>query len=435
MTQQSCSTFDTDVIEVGVASDQVVSPEEELKEEKDLEEDLEASGFCKDDIYSKYLIRHYKKINKAKRYKSRRSRRNYKFKRETQSLHYAVSRLQGPMKPYFGGIPVVSNRRVAHWISFFQNKGRRSFLKWMARGAVFKKTIGPILLKEGVPEELFYLAMVESGFNNRAYSKASATGAWQFMGGTARRYGLQIDYWVDERRDLVKSTKAASGLLKDLYARFGDWYLAMAAYNAGPGKISRAIRKTKSRNFWKIADSRYIRSETKNYVPKMLAALTLASNPREYGFAIDEDLIEHENLGLAVIDRPVRLKEVALKLGYSLKKIRKWNPELTRDLTPPKRLWSSDKGYSLVLPQKSLALFERVKNDLTHLEIKDIKTYHIKSGDTLSQVARKFKVSVRKILNFNPKLSPRRLRIGKKIAIPVPSVVTHARKSKGKKFG
>jgi membrane-bound lytic murein transglycosylase D len=197
----------------------------------------------------------------------------------------------------------------------------------------------------------------------------------------------------------------------------------MAAYNAGPGTVNRSIRKAKSRNFWEISKTRYLPRETKNYVPKMLAALILAKNPEKHGFDIKKDperMIPHEGVHL---DKPVDLAEVARKLKLPLRKIKYWNPELRKNITPPqsqlKRLGGT---YYLRLPPEQVEAFETIKPQLALIEVKDILLHKINSGDTLYQIARKYKVSMKKLLKLNPNLSARTLRIGKQIAIPVPSV-------------
>ena len=321
---------------------------------------------------------------------------------------------------------MVRNAKVDRWIHFFEGDGRSTYMKWLVRGENFKEILGPILKEKGLPKELFYLAMIESGFNNRAYSRASATGTWQFMAATARLYGLKVNYWMDERRDPVKSTVAAAKYLKDLYTEFGDWYLAIASYNAGPGRVNRAIRRLKTRDFWKIAESRYIKGETKNYVPKMLAALHIGTNPEKYGFYYKPSDADYTPTSVAYIDRPVKLNDVSSQLNIPLKLLRRWNPELIKGITPPMHR-ISEKTYPIRMPKSYVSTFDSIKPQLARLEIKDVKIHRIRRGETLSTIARRYKVSLRKILKMNPKLRPRRLRPGKKIAIPIPAVVTKAR--------
>lgn len=381
---------------------------------------------CSDSIYGKYLQNQYMKPKnkRLKNIRSRSYRKHLHNRYKRQARYHAEKTLNGPKAPYFGGVPVVKTPLVKKWMHYYTTrKGRRTFTKWLIRSRTYEKAIIPLLKKEGVPKELFFLAMIESGFNNVAYSRASATGTWQFMKPTARLYGLKVNHWVDERRDLFKSTLAAARYLRDLYGRFDDWYLAIAAYNAGPGKIQRAIRKVKSRDYWKIAKTRYIRAETKHYVPKMLAALIIASNLEEYGFHISHNPDDFIPQTTVEIKRPLELREIATKLGVSYKQIKRWNPEITRNITPPLQKKNNYIPYALRLPPQYSAKFNEISDTLSVLEIKNVLLHKIRRGDTLGGLARKYKIKVRKIISLNPKIRARALRIGRKIAIPIPAII------------
>ena len=181
-------------------------------------------------------------------------------------------------------LPVTVNSRVEHWIDYFCGRGRGYFQKYLERSEFFVPFIVPILKQNGMPEDLVYLAMIESGFNNLARSRAKAVGPWQFISATGRRYGLEVNWWVDERRDVEKSTRAAVEYLRDLYSIFQTWELAAAAYNAGEAKIARAVRRFGSKDFWLISKHKFLRPETRDYVPKMLAAAIIAKNRKQFGF-------------------------------------------------------------------------------------------------------------------------------------------------------
>lgn len=382
--------------------------------------------FCSDSIYGLYLSRTYrnKEREKLRQVRGWQKRRNFKRGIKHTVRHHANRALDhdDSSQPQLR-FPVVEHPKVDKWIHYFETDGRSTFTKWLVRSENYKSVLLPLLQESGLPKELIFLAMIESGFNNIAYSRARATGTWQFMAGTARLYGLKINYWIDERRDPVKATIAAANFLKDLYGTFDDWYLAMAAYNAGPGRINRAIRRLKTRDFWKIAESRYIRSETKNYVPKMLAALQIASNPSKYGFIYKPSLYEYTPNATVTVKRPIRLDEIADALDIPKKYLRRWNPELIKGITPPlNRLGGHP--YKLRIPQRYVEQFAAIKPTLAHLEIKDVKMHKIRRGETLSQIARRYKVSLKKLMRMNPKLRPKRLRPGKKIAIPIPAVIT-----------
>ena len=181
-------------------------------------------------------------------------------------------------------IPITINARVEYWMTYFRGRGRKHFQKYLERSEFFIPYIAPILKQNGLPEDLVYLAMIESGFNNWARSHAKAVGPWQFISATGRRYGLKVNWWVDQRKNIEKSTLAAASYLKDLYNLFQSWELAAASYNAGENKIARAIRQYGSRDFWVIAQHRYLKPETRDYVPKIIAAAILSKNRTQFGF-------------------------------------------------------------------------------------------------------------------------------------------------------
>lgn len=181
-------------------------------------------------------------------------------------------------------LPITINSRVDYWVDYFTGRGRKHFAKYLERSEFFIPYIRPILQQAGMPEDLVYLAMVESGFNNLARSHARAVGPWQFISATGKRYGLMVNWWVDERRDIRKSTLAAVEYLRELYQMFGSWELAAAAYNAGEGKIARAVQRYGSKDFWTIANHRFLRQETRDYVPKIIAAAIVAKNRVQFGF-------------------------------------------------------------------------------------------------------------------------------------------------------
>jgi hypothetical protein len=181
-------------------------------------------------------------------------------------------------------IPITINSRVEYWIDYFTGRGRGHFTRYLERSEYFIPYIAPLLKQNGMPEDLVYLAMIESGFNNFARSHAKAVGPWQFISATGKRYGLMVNWWVDERRDIRKSTLAAVGYLRDLYNMFGHWELAAASYNAGEAKIARAVQRYGTKDFWVISKQRFLRPETRDYVPKIIAAAIIAKNREQFGF-------------------------------------------------------------------------------------------------------------------------------------------------------
>ncbi len=209
--------------------------------------------------------------------------------------------------------PVTINSHVERWIDYFCGRGRPHFEKYLARSEYFIPYIVPILKQNGVPEDLVYLAMIESGFNNLARSHARAVGPWQFISATGKRYGLAVNWWIDERRDIGKSTAAAVGYLKDLHAMFQSWELAAAAYNAGESKVARAVQRFGTKDFWVISQHRFLRPETRDYVPKIMAAAIISKNRVQFGFpeqrlapAADEAVApDGEVVKLIKTDKPV----------------------------------------------------------------------------------------------------------------------------------
>jgi len=384
-------------------------------------EDALGEQFCKDDIYASYLRKqHFDDLTASlTSIRQVNERKGVQRNREVLAIHHARSRIQGPTENS-NSLPVVSNAQVESWIRYFTTRGRQTLLRWMIRAESAQELMLPILAEQGMPPEFIYLAMIESGFVYTARSHARAVGPWQFMLPTARLYGLRVNHWVDERRDPEKATYAASSYLKDLYDQFGDWHLAMAAYNAGPGRIRGAIRRGGTSDFWQLAERGFLPRETQNYVPKILAAIIIASNLEAYGFAVaanPNDLLPNTT---AFLPRPVRLQELASQLGVSVSDIRKWNPELINDITPPLR--EEQTTYHLRLPPRYAQSFKSIEANLAYLEIRDVQMHRVQQGETLSHIARRYRVSIRDIMNVNPRIQPTRLRIGREIAIPIPGI-------------
>lgn len=310
-------------------------------------------------------------------------------------------------------IPVVFNEKVKFFIRYFTTKQREVFKRWLERSGRYIDLMKEILKKHNLPQDLVYMALIESGFNPRAYSRARAMGPWQFIKGTARRYGLRVDFWVDERRDPIKSTLAAAKYLKDLYEIFGSWYLAAAGYNAGERKVIKAMRRHGSEEFWELAETRYLRKETKDYVPKMIAAAIIAKNPEVFGFK-DLNYADPFTFEVVEVPSPIDLAVVSKKCGVSYFEIRTLNPELRRWFTPP-----DVKRYKLRLPLgKGSHCREKLKGFKTNKRFV-FKRYRIKRRDTLSTIAYMFRSSVKEIMRLNGIRNPRRLRPGKVIYVPV----------------
>ncbi len=307
--------------------------------------------------------------------------------------------------------PVVVNRQVEFYLNLFQGRQRKYFRRWLARSTRYLPLIRRELQQAGLPADLAYLAMIESGFNPSAYSRAHAAGLWQFIRGTGRNYGLRIDSWVDERREPEKATRAAVAYLASLYNEFNDWYLAVAAYNAGEGKIRRAIKRYRTRDFWQLARHRYLRLETKRYVPKLIAAIMIARNPEKYGFT---DVEYQDPVRYEMVKVPPRtdLAAVAVAAGTSVKEIRRLNNELRRNLTPPRR-----DGYRLKIPHGSAQLVARNMSRLHPVITTGYKTHTVRRNETLTRICRLYGLNKTTLLKAN-NLHSSRLRKGQRLRIP-----------------
>jgi membrane-bound lytic murein transglycosylase D len=325
-------------------------------------------------------------------------------------------------------LPVVSNERVEAFIELFEGPQKQWMERGLRRSGRYSQRMKQILREEGLPEDLVYLALIESGFNPYAYSSAKAMGIWQFIPGTGRRYGLVINWWIDERRDLEKSARAAAHYLKNLYGLFDDWYLAAAAYNAGEGKLKRAIRKYDSTCFWDLSQYRYLRRETKNYVPKFLAALTIAKDPGRYGFAdveYDAPLL-YETV---TVPDATDLAVIAKGCGKSLALLNKLNPQLLRGCTPP-----DYPDYEVKVPLGTKETFLTYYSQLEPAKRLTFRRHRIRKNETLSHIAQQYGISVNSIMAMNRLGSRHSIREGKSLIIPLPaSYKVASQKSRARK--
>jgi membrane-bound lytic murein transglycosylase D len=273
--------------------------------------------------------------------------------------------------------------------------------------------IAKVLSQEGLPEELGYLALLESEFLVNTTSRNGAAGLWQFIATTGRRYGLQIDQWVDERRDPVKSTRAAAAYLKDLHNYFGRWYLATAAYNAGPGTIDKALQQSGAKDFWSIKAKAQLSEETRNFVPKFVAIALIAMDPKKYGFdnISYEASLDYEEVPLK---EPMNLAVLAAMVGSNVATIRELNPALLRPSTPP-----AETSFRVNLPVGKAEVFLAKMNDKgIEKEVASARlvTHEVKKGETLFSIARHYGLEVRALMEWNSLTNPR-LRIGQRLKI------------------
>lgn len=308
-------------------------------------------------------------------------------------------------------IPIVINEKVKYFINYFQTTRRDIFTKWLSRSRAYIPVMKKIFKEKGLPEDLVYMALIESGFSPHAYSRARASGPWQFIKSTGRRYGLKVNDWVDERRDPEKSTIAAAEYLDDLYNMFGHWYLAAAAYNAGERKILKAMQRSDNDDFWKLAETRYLKRETKDYVPKMIASALIAKYPESYGFTDVEflDPVEYVKIPLnAAYD----LKVVSRECGIEYQTLRLLNPELRTNFTPPYGV------YELKVPLTQYESCSSAIRSIPSSERYKFSIHTVKRGETLWLIAKKYNSSVNLIKEVNKIGNSKRLKVGMRLIIP-----------------
>jgi membrane-bound lytic murein transglycosylase D len=328
------------------------------------------------------------------------------------SLKEAVSEDLRQVKLSF---PLVLNEVVLRFLNYYMESRRSSIEEGLKRRGKYLPMLKRIFEEEEVPVDLVYMAQVESLFKPHAYSRARAVGVWQFMAGTGRRYGLEIDWWIDERSDVQKSTRAAARHLNDLYERYHDWPLVLAAYNAGPGRIDRNLRKYGDIDYWTMVKRRLLPRETRNQVPSILAAILIHRNPEMYGFRVESDpFLRHDGVP---IDFQVDLHVVAEELGIEVTQLRELNPELRRDMTPFER-----PDYQLKVPE-GLGTLAADKLAALPAEKRLRWAHHkVRNGETLSQISGKYRTSIRAIAEVNHIRNINRLRLGQDLIIPLSGV-------------
>jgi len=320
------------------------------------------------------------------------------------------------LEEHLSHIPLIRTARVERHIRYFQTSKRDHFDQWLTRLNHYKPLVEKIFTQFQLPGDLVFLSLVESGFNPKAYSRARAAGPWQFMKATGKIYGLRVDDYVDERRDPIKSTVAAARYLRDLYDLFGTWPLAMAAYNAGERKIQRALRKAKAETFWEIAQTKFIRRETREYVPRFMAAAIIAKNPDQYGFEeAPPDIHRFEEI---VVSRPLALRAIAAATEIPYAELHRLNPELRRDVTPP-----DDPAYHLKVPvgtrdtvEQALATIKPWTPPPLIAQAKKNRgersgLYRVRMGDNLGKIAKRFRLTIDELKARN-KLSGRSIKVG-----------------------
>ncbi|MGD0567728.1 MAG: LysM peptidoglycan-binding domain-containing protein [Candidatus Sulfotelmatobacter sp.] len=321
------------------------------------------------------------------------------------------AKAQAEIKSTHSDLPLMMTDQVAGYISYFSNRGRGTFERAFARSGRYHDMMVSILKQEGVPQDLIYLAQAESGFHPLAVSRAGARGIWQFMGSRARGYGLQHSMWVDDRQDPEKSTRAAAHHLKDLYAQFGDWYLAMAAYNSGPGTVQAAVRRTGYADFWELYRRNVLPKETRNYVPIILAMTIVSKNLSQYGFD-DVSRDEPVSYDSVTISYPVDLRLVAECVDATPAQLQELNPSLLRLTTP--RVGT----FELHLPRGAKDQYQTAIAAIPS-DMRLWWRYHkVQPGDTLASLSRSYRVPAKSIAATNQLDGPE-LEAGARLIIPV----------------
>lgn len=337
--------------------------------------------------------------------------------------------------PTVHDIPIPLNPRVLAFIELFQGRLHDFLAEGMHRGSQYLPMIERVFREEGVPLDLAYIPLVESAFKTSALSRARARGVWQFVSATGLEHGLRQNWYVDERSDPEKATVAAAKYLKALAAMFdGDWHLAMASYNGGPGRVQRALRRNNVKDFWTLAARRNaLPRETRDYVPMVLAAIVIAKNPAQYGFTVEElPLLTYETVALT---GPVDLRRIAEWGETTLDDIRTMNPELRRWTTP-----LADERYAIKVPAGSADLIRLRMEDAATTELASLRWHTVKSGETLTSIARGLRVTRTDLAEANYLRPTARLQLGQRLVVPhepevllaampdrpVPAVAEHA---------
>ncbi len=343
---------------------------------------------------------------------------------EADSATTSDDLLHSPTDPALFDIPIHYNERVEFWMNYFRDRDGERFGRYLARLGRYGPYIRAQLRERGMPEDLVYLALIESGLSPVARSHAAAVGLWQFIAGTGRRYGLRIDRYIDERRDPVKSTEAALDYLQDLYKRFGSWYLAAAAYNTGEGRVERVLRRHADGQrgddalFWEIAQ--HLPRETRNYVPKLIAAAILAKNAEAFGFG---DVVPEAPFAFDVVSVPdaTDLEVIAEAAGVEVSEIQALNPQFLRGVTPPGR------KVEVRVPAGYGDAFEVAYAKIPPSRRVRVLEHTVRRGETLSHIARRYGTTIRELQQANRIRDPHAVRAGQRLVVRLgPDVGTGA---------
>ena len=333
-----------------------------------------------------------------------------------------LSNVRETMEIIEGHVPITYNKKVESIISYYKKQGKISIQKWLNREKKYKEIMLPILEEEGVPPELFYVPMIESGFKPRARSFANAVGYWQFIESTGKAYGLKKDFYYDERMDFVKSTRAACRYLKYLYGRYNDWYLAFAAYNTGETRIDRHIKYFKTKDYWELDN---LPKETQNYVPSILAIIFISKNPEKYGFKVESE--ESLDWTIKTINKSVKIDDIARCSKVDKNTLLDYNPEILRDYIKVEK----NKPYEFRMPMSCSADFDSLFKMIEEVSSNDVvfKKHKIKKGESLWSIAIKYGSTITAICEMNKLNRNKPIRIGKTITVPIGQYKTQPKKT------
>jgi len=308
------------------------------------------------------------------------------------------AKAEAEIKSTHSDLPLMMTDQVAGYINYFSTRGRPTVERALARSGRYEDMIRRVLQEEGVPQELIYLAQAESGFHPLAVSRAGARGMWQFMGSRARGYGLQRSWWVDDRQDPEKATRAAAHHLKDLYNQFGDWYLAMAAYNSGPGTVQAAVKRTGYADFWELYRRNVLPRETRNYVPIIVAVTIMAKNPAQYGLdtVVKEKPVPYDTIK---IEYPIDLRLAAECVDVTTSDLLDLNPSLLRLTTP--KVSAKGREFELHLPAGTADKFQTAVAAIPADKRAWWRYHKVQNGETLASIARTYHTTSKSIAEAN----------------------------------
>lgn len=316
------------------------------------------------------------------------------------------------------GVPLAVNRAVFQWIDYFQGQGRPHMERYLQRSTRYMPIMQGILQKEGLPKDLIYIALIESGFSSTAHSSASAVGYWQFIRATGKHYGMQIDNFVDERRDFVRSTQAAADYFKGLYNLFGSWYLAIASYNVGENRVKNLVMKHHTRDFWQLARENKLPEETANYVPKFLAARLIAREPEKYGF-VNLEYMPPLEFNEVEFNSSIDLRKLAKEMNLEYDDLRDLNPMWKKGVALDKagkltlRVPKGTEAQALAAAPSAIA-----ESRKRYVADEDYSYYRVRRGDNIATIARKFNTTQGQIRELNNMSRRAMLVAGKRIRVP-----------------